>query len=419
MANSLDIVDSCLTQIYECRKTLLQRKMQNVKSRIESRRALQEKLSNIHKKDDFHLEANLEDDEFETLAKNISSLYISAPKPSSPGSPLSRKPKNLDSASSGSANTLTKNDKRVNRNSSNDEEDEDDDTDEEKTKEVSMTTEQLNELRQNFDKEIKELERKYIGSELEGDIDEAIDALITKYFSEKLDCISASAEVSTLRQYISQRIEYVAGLEAPPPKDKSAPNIDETEGVGAQDNATSMAKKAVRSIDVNDPNAIKARLRTMMKRDNRHTTRENDAVSTAALDKPNLVPPDVDSSDEDEDEEDDKHAVRGRESPSRVPRTASSSSKRVTFVDDPAVTTIPPLEGSTIAASIPKGAARAITPNTQKKQQEKLRIKEQYEKYLQSKQNHQSAHQEVNDRENLAADIQSVLASLRNSSLSD
>lgn len=408
MANSLDIVESCLAQIYSCRKNLLRRKVQNVTARIEARKQLQQKLNSLSKGEEFRLETNDEDDEQDILVRNLSSAYPIVVKPSSPGEVA--KHSRQTSAS-----------KFV---------DEDDDEPEpakpakptkvakEKIASSELNKEQLAELRKEFDTESYELERRLMNGELNEEMDDELEKMIKKYFNRNLDRVTPSAEVSALRQHISHRIEYLAGLEPPPQKTKNA------EVSGSVEEEPEKTSKNVTVIDVNDQQAIKARLRKMRKKENEGRPAAKDKAAS------------IENEDSSEDEEvhERRPIIRtasardadqaatanatmkpvSREKESNEKPRSSSQGKRVKFVDE-AHNDSGGEDDVNLTAPAP--AARAITPNTQRKQQEKLRIKEQYEKYLKSKQKQQIVTEQAHERENLAADIQSVLDSLRNTAV--
>lgn len=408
MANSLDIVESCLAQIYSCRKNLLRRKVQNVTARIEARKQLQQKLNTLSKGEEFRLETNDEDDEQDILVRNLSSAYPIVVKPSSPGDVAKH-------------SRQTSSSKFV---------DEDDDEPEpakptkpaklakDKNSSSEMNKEQLAELRKEFDTESYELERRLMNGELDEEMDDELEKMITKYFNRNLDRVTPSAEVSALRQHISHRIEYLAGLEPPPQKMK---NAEANDSVDEEPEKTS---KNVTVIDVNDQQAIKARLRKMRKKENEGRP--------AAKDKQPLI--ENEDSSEDEEAHERRPIIRtasargvdqaatananmksvSREKEEHEKPRSSSQGKRVKFVDEAQDDSG---GENDVNLTAPAPAARAITPNTQRKQQEKLRIKEQYEKYLKSKQKQQIATEQVHERENLAADIQSVLDSLRNTAV--
>eukprot|EP01033_Poteriospumella_lacustris_P011228 gene11228-7983_t len=408
MANSLDIVESCLAQIYSCRKNLLRRKVQNVTARIEARKQLQQKLNSLSKGEEFRLETNDEDDEQDILVRNLSSAYPIVVKPSSPGEVAKH-------------NRQTSASKFV---------DEDDDEPEpakpakptkvakEKIASSELNKEQLAELRKEFDTESYELERRLMNGELDEEMDDELEKMIKKYFNRNLDRVTPSAEVSALRQHISHQIEYLAGLEPPPQKTKNA------EASGSVEEEPEKTSKNVTVIDVNDQQAIKARLRKMRKKENEGRPAAKDKAAS------------IENEDSSEDEEvhERRPIIRtasardadqaatanatmkpvSREKESNEKPRSSSQGKRVKFVDE-AHNDSGGEDDVNLTAPAP--AARAITPNTQRKQQEKLRIKEQYEKYLKSKQKQQIVTEQAHERENLAADIQSVLDSLRNTAV--
>lgn len=426
MANTLDIVESCLSQIYSCRKSLLHRKVQSVTAKIEARQKIQEKLNSLSKVDDLQFDKNDEDDEQEILVKSLTSSYPVAPKPSLTKDPPSSR--NIASPASDPKSNTSSN-KTAIKNTNDDEQ-------------ATITKEQLSELKKEFDTEVYTLEKRFMEGEIETELDDELDSLISKYFNRNLDRAPPSAEVSALRQYISQRVEYIAGLE-PPPKVKGSKVENENE---MNTNVPEPVPVTKKTIDTSNPEALKARLRTMMK-----PKRENGGRSGGKT-----VASEVEE--DSEDEEDDDHqnskekknilnsksvATQQATKPSGIipsssggisatdtekeldtqekPRS-SSQSKRVKFVDESQSSKNIPDDKKDEneddnVISVPSLAPRAITPGTQRKQQEKLRIKEQYEKYLQSKQKLQHVHEQVHDRENLAADIQSVLNSLRNTSL--
>lgn len=405
MANSLDIVESCLAQIYTCRKNLLRRKVQSVTARIEARKQLQQKLNSLSKGEEFRLETTDEDDEQDILVRNLSSAYPVVVKPSS-------------AAEVGRHSRQTSASKIV---------DEDDDEPvpakpvklaKDKNSSSEMNKEQLAELRKEFDTESYELERRLMNGELDEEMDDELEKMIAKYFNRNLDRVTPSAEVSALRQHISHRVEYLAGLEPPPKKTKNAEAND-------SDEEPEKTSKNVAVIDVNDQQAVKARLRKMMKK-------ENEGRPAVVKGKEQSI--ENEDSSEDEEVQDRRPIVRSvsargavqvataethvkavsREKEVNEKPRSSSQGKRVKFVDEAQEDSGGENE---VNVTAPAPAARAITPNTQRKQQEKLRIKEQYEKYLKSKQKQQIATEQVHERENLAADIQSVLDSLRNTAV--
>lgn len=300
MASSLDLVESCLTQIYTCRKNLLHQKVKSATARIDARRQLQEKLGSPNGKNrDLFLETNDEDDERELLAKSLSSSYPTAPKPSSPNTSTRKAAATSvnmhNKESPQSVNTKQKENRKVDDNEI--------EIDHELGKTLLMNKEQLQELRKEFDTETYDLERRFTEHALERDMDDELEDMITKYFFHNLDRVTPSEDVSTLRQYISNRIEYLACLEEPPlPKGKTAKKSDLTvsEEAGEADVAEKRPEKKP-VIDVNDPEVMKARLRTMMKRDQPRPSNAPPSHSNKESNK---------QEDSDEDEEDDNEIGR-------------------------------------------------------------------------------------------------------------
>lgn len=403
--NSLDLVESCLLQIYTCRKKILHRKVANASLQIEARKQQQQRLhQNAQTANDFHIDTNDEDEENEMLVKSIVASYP-APQPLSP-----KKPSSVQSSARPVSQTLNQS-------------------------RVKMTIAELEALRKEFNVEATDVERKIL-SDANADVEGFVGYLLDKYLTNRLDLVEPSLEVGEMKQVIALRVEELACLEPPAVSTiNSDTNANDTSVPAVNSSTQQQKSKNSKVIDVNDSAALKSKLRSMrQKGGGMHSksapslaTREADNVAALSSDEEDAKPEAIPSP-----------LVQQGKQPS-LKKPGSSGGKKVTFVFvDPAdnnstvtapanksnpwnensATPEPNTVSSAVSGTFDEAAPpiRAFTPATSAKkaaQQEKLRIKEQYEKYMKSKATQQENSSEMHARESLTADIQSVLDSLR------